>query len=160
MIRFFDLYVKIRVNNEPKIVTTCNEISMPTISMRYPLIINPIGNVKIANCLIPITLPIISFLAILRMSTAILIIDIDPATPYMNSIIDKNNLLFTILVISIMQCHKNKDMKINLPGLFDRFLIDNSNDPANAPIAKKALNIAKSDAFPLIMSLIINGRYA
>ena len=89
-----------------------------------------------------------------------LIIDIDPAIPYKNSISNNNNLFFTILVASIMQCHKNKDKKINLPGLFDRFLVASKRDPANAPNARKALNIAKSDAFPLTISLIIKGRYA
>ena len=89
-----------------------------------------------------------------------LIIDIDPAIPYKNSISDNNNLFSTILVASIMQCHKNKDMKINLPGLFDRFLVASNRDPANAPNARKALNIAKSDALPFTISLIIKGRYA
>ena len=59
---------------------------------------------------------------------------------------------------SMVKCQNINDAKINLPGLFDKFLVDIMTEPKSAPIAVYELNKAKSEAFPFKISLIIKGK--
>ena len=78
----------------------------------------------------------------------------------MTSINVNNNLFVMILVKNILKCHIIRNKNTNLPGLFERLPNDSINEPTSAPMAVKELNSAKSEAFPFMMSLIMNGRYA